>query len=129
MWWAVCLFQGSGSCRQPGIYKRTAAPTGVGSFRGRMAEWSKALVLGTSLFGGASSNLAPFTFFVLSLSLSLRARVYIRTPAAEVHVRADGGTSSIGRVRALQARGTGIETRVLHPLYWPQRQRTTGFMV
>ena len=26
---------------------------------GRMAEWSKALVLGTSHFGGASSNLAP----------------------------------------------------------------------
>ena len=25
---------------------------------GSVAEWSKALVLGTSLFGGASSNLA-----------------------------------------------------------------------
>ena len=27
------------------------------------------------------------------------------------------GISSIGRVRALQARGTGIETRILHLLY------------
>ena len=29
---------------------------------GRMAEWSKALVLGTSHFGGAGSNPAPVTF-------------------------------------------------------------------
>ena len=28
---------------------------------GSVAEWSKALVLGTSLFGGASSNLAAIS--------------------------------------------------------------------
>ena len=32
------------------------------------------------------------------------------------------GISSIGRVRALQARGTGIETRILHPFAHEQRQ-------
>ena len=35
--------------------------TRVSSF-GWMAEWSKALVSGTSLFGGESSNLSPITF-------------------------------------------------------------------
>ena len=30
-----------------------------------MAEWSKALVLGTSLFGGASSNLAAIKDYLL----------------------------------------------------------------
>ena len=29
----------------------------------RMAEWSKALVLGTSHFGGVGSNPTPVTFF------------------------------------------------------------------
>ena len=52
-----------------------------------MAEWSKALVLGTSLFGGAGSNPASVIFW---------------------------GISSIGRVRRSQRRGTGIETRILH---------------
>ena len=32
------------------------------------------------------------------------------------------GISSIGRVRALQARGTGIETRILHPFAHEQWQ-------
>jgi hypothetical protein len=59
-----------------------------------MAEWSKALVLGTSLFGGAGSNPASVTF--------LQATVY------------SWGISSIGRVRRSQRRGTGIETRILH---------------
>ena len=31
--------------------------------RGRMAEWSKALVLGTSHYGGAGSNPAPVNNF------------------------------------------------------------------
>ena len=31
-------------------------------FRGWLAEWSKALVQGTSLFGGESSNLSPIIF-------------------------------------------------------------------
>ena len=53
-----------------------------------MAEWSKALVLGTSLFGGVGSN---------------------PTPVTDVW-----GISSIGRVRRSQRRGTGIETRILH---------------
>jgi hypothetical protein len=58
-----------------------------------MAEWSKALVLGTSLFGGEGSNPSSvMTTFAL----------YTR------------GISSIGRVRRLQRRGTGIETRILH---------------
>ena len=48
-----------------------------------MAEWSKALVLGTSLFGGVGSN---------------------PTPVTDVW-----GISSIGRVRRSQRRGTGIE--------------------
>ena len=34
--------------------------------KGRMAEWSKAPVLGTGLFGGASSNLASFIFLIPS---------------------------------------------------------------
>ena len=58
-----------------------------------MAEWSKALVLGTSLFGGAGSNPASVTFGLQD---------YLR------------GISSIGRVRRSQRRGTGIETRILH---------------
>ena len=53
-----------------------------------MAEWSKALVLGTSLFGGVGSNPTPVTL--------------------------QWGISSIGRVRRSQRRGTGIETRILH---------------
>ena len=56
-----------------------------------MAEWSKALVLGTSYFGSAGSNPAPVMFYY-----GLR------------------GISSIGRVRRSQRRGTGIETRILH---------------
>ena len=55
-----------------------------------MAEWSKALVLGTSLFGGVGSNPTPVTDL--------------------------WGISSIGRVRRSQRRGTGIETRILHLL-------------
>ena len=55
---------------------------------GWMAEWSKALVLGTSLFGGVGSNPTPVTL--------------------------QWGISSIGRVRRSQRRGTGIETRILH---------------
>ena len=31
--------------------------------QGRMAEWSKALVLGTSHYGGAGSNPAPVNDF------------------------------------------------------------------
>ena len=57
-----------------------------------MAEWSKALVLGTSLFGGKGSNPFRVTSF----------RTY------------SWGISSIGRVRRSQRRGTGIETRILH---------------
>ena len=57
-----------------------------------MAEWSKALVLGTSLFGGVGSNPTPVTDL--------------------------WGISSIGRVRRSQRRGTGIETRILHLLFF-----------
>ena len=32
-----------------------------------LAEWSKALVLGTSLFGGVGSNPTPVTFLLLDL--------------------------------------------------------------
>ena len=60
-----------------------------------MAEWSKALVLGTSLFGGVGSNPTPVTF-------------------AERSIHLTWGISSIGRVRRSQRRGTGIETRILH---------------
>ena len=35
------------------------------SFRGRVAEWSKALVLGTSHFYGVGSNPTPAIFFLL----------------------------------------------------------------
>ena len=59
---------------------------------GWMAEWSKALVLGTSLFGGVGSNPTPVSFASVMM----------------------WGISSIGRVRRLQRRGTGIETRILH---------------
>ena len=61
-----------------------------------MAEWSKALVLGTSLFGGAGSNPASVTFLHHDGNLH------------------SWGISSIGRVRRSQRRGTGIETRILH---------------
>ena len=37
-----------------------------------MAEWSKALVLGTSHFGGAGSNPAAVKYFSLYLYLRLR---------------------------------------------------------
>ena len=33
------------------------------NYQGRMAEWSKALVLGTSHYGGAGSNPAPVKTF------------------------------------------------------------------
>ena len=62
---------------------------------GWMAEWSKALVLGTSLFGGVGSNPTPVIF-------------------AERSIHWTWGISSIGRVRRSQRRGTGIETRILH---------------
>ena len=60
---------------------------------GWMAEWSKALVLGTSLSGGVGSN---------------------PTPVRLLAVQDVRGISSIGRVRRSQRRGTGIETRILH---------------
>ena len=59
---------------------------------GWMAEWSKALVLGTSLSGGVGSNPTPVSFASVMM----------------------WGISSIGRVRRSQRRGTGIETRILH---------------
>ena len=52
-----------------------------------MAEWSKAL----------------------DLSSSIRKNAQVRTLQ-----KALWGISSIGRVRRLQRRGTGIETRILH---------------
>ena len=42
------------------------------------------------------------------------------TVIANLHILR--GISSIGRVRALQARGTGIETRILHPFAHEQWQ-------
>ena len=72
-------------------WSRVRAPAGASFFgieKGWMAEWSKALVLGTSLFGGVGSNPTPVTDL--------------------------WGISSIGRVRRSQRRGTGIETRILH---------------
>ena len=65
---------------------------------GWMAEWSKALVLGTSLFGGVGSN---------------------PTPVRLLAVQDVRGISSIGRVRRSQRRGTGIETRILHCILVP----------
>ena len=58
----------------------------IDAYDGWMAEWSKALVLGTSLFGGVGSN-----------------------PTSVIW-----GISSIGRVRRSQRRGRGIETLILH---------------
>ena len=37
-----------------------------------------------------------------------------KPPFATFYIQTPWGISSIGRVRALQARGTGIETRILH---------------
>ena len=76
-------------------WSRVRAPAGASFFgieKGWMAEWSKALVLGTSLFGGVGSNPTPVTDL--------------------------WGISSIGRVRRSQRRGTGIETRILHLLFF-----------
>ncbi len=81
-------------------WPRVRAPAGasfgprISHSSGWMAEWSKALVLGTSLSGGVGSNPTPVTF---------GRRGYI-----------SWGISSIGRVRRSQRRGTGIETRILH---------------
>ena len=73
-----------------------------------MAEWSKALVLGTSLFGGAGSNPASVTFGAFVVPFRGGRSAGFRTLANE------RGISSIGRVRRSQRRGTGIETRILH---------------
>ena len=39
--------------------------------QGRMAEWSKALVLGTSHFGGVGSNPTPVMFFFFFFFLGM----------------------------------------------------------
>ena len=46
------------------------------SVSGSVAEWSKALVLGTSLFGGVGSNptAAKFPFFIISSSIEYSIR-------------------------------------------------------
>ena len=97
------MAQGSSPCRSI-CFARSAARATTGSVNlirdfyascGWMAEWSKALVLGTSLFGGVGSNPTPVTF-------------------AERSIHLTWGISSIGRVRRSQRRGTGIETRILH---------------
>ena len=43
--------------------------------QGRMAEWSKALVLGTSHYGGAGSNPAPVNGFLVDVTVKLQAKV------------------------------------------------------
>ena len=78
-----------------GSSPRRSSPFGAGGSieaDGWVAEWSKALVLGTSYFDSAGSNPAPVTILAVGR-----------------------GISSIGRVRRSQRRGTGIETRILHP--------------
>ena len=40
-----------------------------------MAEWSKALVLGTSHYGGAGSNPAPVNGFLVDVTVKLQAKV------------------------------------------------------
>ena len=45
------------------------------SMQGRMAEWSKALVLGTSHYGGAGSNPAPVNGFLVDVTVKLQAKV------------------------------------------------------
>ena len=64
------MAQGSSPCRSI-CFARSAARATTGSVNlirdfyascGWMAEWSKALVLGTSIFGCAGSNPASFTF-------------------------------------------------------------------
>ena len=86
------MAQGSSPCRS--IFSRRDSTQS-----GWMAEWSKALVLGTSLFGGVGSNPTPVTF-------------------AERSIHLTWGISSIGRVRRSQRRGTGIETRILHMCFY-----------
>ena len=77
---------------------------------GWMAEWSKALVLGTSLFGGVGSNPTPVTF-------------------ADGSIHLTWGISSIGRVRRSQRRGTGIETRILHSFAGARGQRLVSNLI
>ena len=62
-----------------------------------MAEWSKAADLSSVIFGCVGSNPTSGTFLFVLTATAL-----------------SWGYSSIGRARALQARGTGIETRYLH---------------
>ena len=54
-----------------------------------MAEWSKALVLGTSLFGGVGSNPTPVTIFANPTWVSVVSSV-VRIPAFQA-----GGPGSI----------------------------------
>ena len=60
-----------------------------------LAEWSKALVLGTSLFGGVGSNPTSVTFFFKG-----NKNDWWRKYIGKMYL---WGISSIGRVRALQA--------------------------
>ena len=62
--------------------------------------------------GGPGSIPGRRTIFALGL------RAPPQTPCGAASQNSSAwGISSIGRVRALQARGTGIETRILHLLY------------
>ena len=112
------------------------------SCNGSMAEWSKALDSSSSLHleawvriplepcidgpCGAMDSALDFessgcrfescqgrTFWFLVSGLP------VRDPSNRRIIHNEWGISSIGRVRALQARGTGIETRILHFPFCP----------
>ena len=57
-----------------------------------MAEWSKALVLGTSLSGGAGSNPSPVIIFIFLYLLS--RFYYIVAPRLFLFVAASGGAGN-----------------------------------
>ena len=68
-------------------------------FLTRKGQWSSGMILALGARGrGFDSHLTPHKIFFFSMKC----------------IDNQWGYSSIGRARALQARGTGIETRYLH---------------
>jgi hypothetical protein len=104
-------------------------PTGVAILHPRggfMAEWSKALDSSSSLHLEAwvriplepvlTSGTGPCGAMDSALDFG-SSGCRFESCQGRLLRSASWGISSIGRVRALQARGTGIETRILH-LFW-----------
>ncbi len=81
----------------------------------KMAQWSSGMILGLGPRGrGFDSRLGPLKFFFFFGLLSIYMYFFFLNNCEIKIKKVNWGCSSIGRARALQARGTGIETRHLH---------------